>query len=339
MIYMSSPASIRPYLTMHIGGTVNKIEHIQQKEDLIRLLESYGDTLFILGGGSNTLFSDIHHDLTIGKIDIPGINTVHENTDTITLEIGTGVSWDQLVAHAVRHGYQGIEALSAIPGSVGATPIQNVGAYGSEIRDVLVHVHVYDRDKKEFTDIQNKDCSFGYRDSLFKHIPGRFVVTSITLTLKKMNPTDQTPIPSYKGVTEKLSEKGIETPSLSDIRNTIIEIRKTKLPDPKLIPNSGSFFKNPRLSKEAGVRFIQQFPKAPYFIEPDGLYKIPAGWLLEQTGFKGFPGPVGTYEHNALVVINRGGNFHDLTTLVTKIQNAIKEKYNIMLEIEPNIIM
>lgn len=333
----SNGKMLQPYLTMKIGGPVSDIIPITDPNTIPSFIDQH-ENIFILGGGSNTIFNETFHDLFIGKIEIPGIDTLSDNKDEVILKIGAGVNWDKLVDFAVSNNYQGIEALSAIPGTVGATPIQNVGAYGTEIKNTLLSVNAYDRDKKEFVEIQNKDCSFGYRDSLFKHIPGRFVITDIVLRLKKQSLEKEPPTPSYKGVVEKLAEGNFSKVTLKNIREAIIEIRKSKLPDPHIIPNSGSFFKNPRVSKEVGEQFIANFPNAPYFIEEDNLYKIPAGWLLEQAGFKNYPGPIGTYKHNALVVVNNGGNFDDLVSLVEKIKNTVRDKFSVNLEIEPQIV-
>ncbi len=329
---------LQPYLTMKIGGPVSDIIPITDPTAIPSFVEQH-DNIFILGGGSNTIFSETFHDVFVGKIEISGIDILADNKDGVILKIGAGVNWDELVDFAVSHNYQGIEALSAIPGTVGATPIQNVGAYGTEIKNTLLSVNAYDRGKKEFVEIQNKDCSFGYRDSLFKHVSGRFIITHIILKLKKQSLGEEPPIPSYKGVADKLAESNSSKVTLKNIREAIIEIRKSKLPDPRVIPNSGSFFKNPRVSKEVGEQFIANFPDAPYFIEEDNLYKIPAGWLLEQTGFKNYPGSIGTYKHNALVVVNNGGNFDDLINLVEKIKNTVKNKFSIDLEVEPLIVL
>lgn len=336
----SHPQPIAPYLTMHIGGTVADIIKLTTLTDVERLhRQSISEHIpwFILGSGSNTIFSETYHHLIVGKVEIDGITRIHENADSVTLTVGAGVLWDTLVAYAVLHNLQGIEALSAIPGTVGATPVQNVGAYGTDIAQTLVSISAYDTQTRTYTDIKKSDCSFGYRDSLFKH-EKRFIIISVTFTLTKQSPDKSVPIPAYSGVKEHLERISETHPTLSDIRKTIIAIRKEKLPDPTVIHNSGSFFKNPRLSEKAGKAFIEKFPEAPYFIEAGGLYKIPAGWLLEHAGFKGFPGPVGTYEQNALVVVNRGGYFSDLTTLIDTITTTIRKTCNINLEIEPNII-
>lgn len=217
--------------TFRMGGPADTIVHIQSEDDLSRFFENRQQrSWLVLGGGSNVVFPDEGLSQTLLKIEIQGIEEKENSADGVALVVGAGVLWDSVVAYAVDRGYSGIEALSAIPGTAGATPIQNVGAYGTEIKDVLVSARVFDTHEKVFKTLTNAECAFAYRDSVFKHEgKGRYIVTQITLRLSKQEPS----IPNYAGVKEYLLAKGIEKPSLMQIREAITEIRWKKLTDPK----------------------------------------------------------------------------------------------------------
>jgi UDP-N-acetylmuramate dehydrogenase len=231
----------------------------------------------------------------------------------------------------------GIEALSLIPGTVGASPVQNIGAYGSEVKDTIVEVEVFDTEKREFSKISNKDCNFGYRDSIFKNeAKGRYIITEVTYRLNKSLPS----IPKYPGVAKYFEDMEIVTPNLSQIRDAIIYIRKEKLPDSNTTPNVGSFFKNPIVLNDVANRIKIDFPDAKFFSVDERHIKVPAGWLIENAGLKGKSfGNVSVYDKNALVLVNmKDASFEDIISARDKIIKTVKERFGIVLEQEPEII-
>lgn len=252
-----------------------------------------------------------------------------------TLKIASGVNWDEAVAFSVKENLSGIESLSSIPGKCGSAPIQNIGAYGREIGDVLEAVEAFDTKTQELKTIPKKDCEFGYRDSLFKKEKGRFLITKIILNLSNKKPG----IPDYKDVKKYFEEREKSSPSLTEIRNAITEIRKNKLPDPKKIPNCGSFFKNPFISKKQSEKIKTEFPNIPIF-EQNSLVKIPAGALIDSLGFKGKRiGNIEVYKNNALVLTNpHKATFEDLLFAKSEIEDAVSQKFGIKLEEEVNIL-
>lgn len=293
--------------------------------------------VFILGGGSNIILPPKMTDTTIIKMENKGIEILTEDEKNVTLRIASGEIWDEVVAYAVDKNYSGVEALSAIPGTVGATPIQNVGAYGAEIKDVLAYVEAYDIEKNEIVKISNTECEFGYRDSVFKKkSKGKFVITHIVINLTKDNPS----IPNYKGVQEYFKNKNIEKPSLKQIRDAIIEIRWSKLPKPSVVPNCGSFFENPIVEKNLADKIKIDYPDMPEYKINNEKTKIPAGWLVEHTGLKGVNfDNVGTYEKNALVLVNSGeATQANVVKARDEIIEKVYQKFGITLESEPEII-
>jgi len=237
----------------------------------------------------------------------------------------------------VAQNLQGIEALSAIPGTAGATPIQNVGAYGTEIKDVLEYVETYDTERNMSVKLNRDECQLAYRDSLFKHESKRFVITNVVLRLKKNLAV--IPIPDYKDVKAYFVERNLSTPSLVEVRDAIIEIRKNKLPDPSIIPNCGSFFKNPTISVEQAASLKNAFANIVTFPVEGGV-KVSAGWLVDQCGFKGQVfGNTSIYANNALVITAQtGATTANILNLAEKIISAVKEKFGIVLEREPILL-
>lgn len=309
--------------------------------DIVRFFDSLGSGVkpFILGGGSNLILSPEIKNRSILKIEIMEKIILNEDESKILVKFGAGENWDNVVAWAVLHGYSGIEALSAIPGTVGATPVQNVGAYGTEIKDVFVSLNAYDTQDKKMVSIYKDDCHFEYRMSIFKGMEkGRYIITDVTLELSKNKPT----IPQYKGVLDYFKNKNIDNPSLSEIRDAIIEIRLTKLPNPNVIPNCGSFFENPIIDRKIAEKLKIDFLDMPIWDVPNNTdqVKIPAGWLIEQSGMKGINfGSVGTYEKSALVLINNGGaTYEDILNAKNQIIKAVYDKFGITLETEPEFV-
>lgn len=294
--------------------------------------------VFILGGGSNVVLPENMHNTVVIKIQNKGITIIEQDSENVLLEVASGEIWDDVVLYACNNGYAGIEAMSAIPGIAGATPIQNVGAYGQEIKDVLVSVDAYDRINKTNVTITNKDCCFDYRMSRFKKDwKNRFVITSIIIRLSKKEPE----IPLYKGVNEYFMDKQIQKPHLLDIRQAITAIRWSKLPKPNEFPNCGSFFENPIIENNLVQKLLEQYPNMPTFpTNAENMTKVSAGWLIEQAGLKDYSfGTVGTHEKNALVLVNCGGaSQSDVVNACGQIIKKVYEKFSIELETEPEII-
>lgn len=330
--------SLSNHTTFRMGGVAAYVAEVQSEEELVLALtkaESLKLPVWILGGGSNILIPDNQTiEAFVIKIAIPGFTVLEEESNATDIRVGAGEIWDSVVEQTVALGFSGLEALSAIPGTVGGTPVQNVGAYGQEVKNVIKSVRVYDRRTKEFHELLNEECHFAYRDSIFKHEgKDRFVITFVTFTLEKKEPA----APNYPGVTAYFEQAGISKPTIVEIRKAIAAIRARKLPDPKEIASVGSFFKNPIVSKEKAFEVKNLYPNAVIFPIGEEKAKIGAGWLIETLGFKGAVfGNLCFYEHNALVLVNRGGaTFAELEQLISMVQNAAKEKFGILLEPEP----
>lgn len=290
----------------------------------------------VLGDGSNTLFTDDYSGLVaIDKIQ--GINIKFEDEDSVTLTIGGGTNWNQLVNYCVDKNLCGIENLSLIPGTVGAAPIQNIGAYGVELSDVFLELTAISSKDGTPSIFSKADCQFAYRHSIFKkELKNKFIICDLTIKLsKKINLNID-----YDRIKPTLEQMNIRTPTVKDVRNAVIIIRNSKLPNPDKIPNAGSFFKNPIIDKNNFEKLIQMFPDTPHYKTEDSKYKIPAAWLIEQCGWKGkmLDDYVGVYENHALVLINPGrvsGNH--VLELANRIHHDVFQKYNISLEPEINI--
>jgi UDP-N-acetylmuramate dehydrogenase len=290
----------------------------------------------ILGGGSNILLSR-DFDGYVLKNNIAGIEFVKEDDDFVSIKAGAGVSWHELVLFVVNKGWGGIENMSLIPGSCGAAPMQNIGAYGVELKDVFESLEAYHIQDKCLVDFSHKDCSFGYRESVFKHrFKDNFVITSITLRLQKKPDYHIT----YGAIQQELDNMQIKELSVKAISDAVIRIRSSKLPDPAKVGNAGSFFKNPSLSKEEHDRLKNAYPNLVSFVNTDGTYKLAAGWLIEQCGWKGYrKGDAGCYPLQALVLVNYGNaTGSDILSLSEEIQSSVIQKFGVKLEREVNLI-
>jgi len=330
-IFLSSFTSFK------IGGTPVVFERIKTEQNLIRALQyarAQKLRVHILGGGSNTLFHEGLLSLAVLKIELKGITLVKENKKNVVVEIGAGVPWDEAVLWAVKHDFSGIEAMSIIPGTTGATPIQNVGAYGQEIKDTLVKVKVMNRKTFEIKEMTHSECLFSYRNSVFKKKNNPFIILSVFLSLKKNKKGELIEIPNYTDVKKYFKEK--QKATLREIRRAIIKIRSRKLPNPRMIPNVGSFFKNAVVSQKVAKKLKNKYEDMPQFQTERGV-KIPAGWLIEKAGLKGFIlGKVQVYEHNALVLVNiNKAEFKDVALLRDKIIKEVFNKFGVVLEQEP----
>lgn len=289
----------------------------------------------ILGGGSNVLFTGDYSGLVV-KISIPGMR--HEvKGDRILLHAGGGVIWNDLVWYAVNHGFWGIENLALIPGTVGASPVQNIGAYGMELMDVFEQCRAYDTQTGEFSVFQRADCAFSYRDSLFKReARGRYIITEVSLRLS----TNGQPQTQYGAIQTELDRRKITKPSIRDMAEVVSAIRVSKLPDPSTIGNAGSFFKNPIISQNEFEILIGRHPDVVHYPMEGGRIKLAAGWLIDQAGWRGkSQGDSGTWKNQALVLVNHGNaSGQDIYRFSEEIIQDIRQRYGITLEREVNVI-
>ncbi|WP_420321842.1 UDP-N-acetylmuramate dehydrogenase [Flagellimonas sp.] len=292
---------------------------------------------FILSGGSNMLLTkDI--DALVLYINLKGISVLEENDDEVVLKVMAGENWHDLVLWSLEQGYGGLENLSLIPGNVGTAPIQNIGAYGVELKDVFVSCTAMEIKTGELVAFDKEACKFGYRDSIFKNeAKDDHIITSVSLKLTKQNHRLNT---GYGAIEDELKKNGIVYPTIQDISNAVIAIRQSKLPDPKEIGNSGSFFKNPIVSKKTYQKLKKENPYLPSYQMDDDQYKIPAGWLIEQCGFKGKRyGDAGVHEKQALVLVNHGSaTGEELLKLAELIQTTVAQRFDIQISAEVNII-
>jgi UDP-N-acetylmuramate dehydrogenase len=294
------------------------------------------EPVMILGGGSNILFTKNFNGLVL-KNDIPGITVISEDQDHVCVEAGAGVDWHSFVMYCVDHNYGGIENLSLIPGNVGASSMQNIGAYGVEIKDVFYKLEAFHMQEKVRQVFSTADCEFGYRESVFKKkYKGMFAILNVTFRLRR-NPVFNI---SYDAIEEELQKMRVDKLSIKAISAAIISIRSSKLPDPALIGNAGSFFKNPVISSHELHELTQIEAGIPSYKINDDMLKIPAGWLIEQCGWKGYrKGNAGCYEKQALVLINYGSaTGKEILELSEEIKVSVREKFGITLETEVNII-
>lgn len=310
----------------------NEIAEIFCLPELLSLAQS-NQLILILGEGSNLLLCNDIKGAVI-KNDIQFIKILEETTQTATVEVGAGVSWQNFVAYTINKHWGGIENLSLIPGSVGAAPIQNIGAYGTEVASVIEKVNLYHIETKQFFSLSNKECFFGYRDSIFKsNLKNKTIICSVVFKLQK-NPVLNI---SYGAIAQEL--KSTVNITIKEVSEAIISIRRSKLPDPSLLGNAGSFFKNPIIDENNFQILIVKHPDLKYN-KVGILYKIYAGWLIENSGWKGYrKNQVGCYDKQALILVNYGdAQGKDLLELAQNIQRSVLEKYFILLEMEVNII-
>jgi len=291
----------------------------------------------VLGGGSNILFTRDYDGIIMRNI-FKGISVVKEEGDNIFIKANSGERWHNFVLYCVNNNYGGIENLSLIPGTVGAGPIQNIGAYGVELKDVLAEVEAINIKTQEVQTFTNAECKFGYRESIFKHeVKGKYIILSVTLKLAK-NPAKVNV--AYGSLSKELQDEGITNPTIKDVSNAVIKVRSSKLPDPEKIGNAGSFFKNPVIRGAQFEELKNKFPDIVSFPGTEGLTKLAAGWLIEQCGWKGKRfGDAGVHTDQALVLVNyddaTGKEIYDLST---KIIQSVKEKFGVELEREVNMI-
>lgn len=328
---------LKEYSTMRLGGEARHLVTIHSKDGLLEAL-AWADQqqlpTLVLGEGSNIIVRDEGFD---GLVIINRITGFEVDEDGVTIRIGAGEHWDSVVARTVARGLSGIELLSFIPGTAGATPVQNVGAYGAEIADTLTALEAYDHATNRFVTLTKDDCHFSYRNSIFKSLTARrYIITTITLRLRTSPPKP----PFYKSLQEYLDSHHITAFTPQAIRDAVIAIRTVRLPDPRLIANTGSFFKHPIVSPATLHHLQSDYPDMPFYTTKDGRVKLLAGWLLEHAGLKGYKAHgMKVYEHNALVLVNESAaTYRDLAAFKAEVVKKVEEKFGIMLEQEPETI-
>jgi UDP-N-acetylmuramate dehydrogenase len=340
MIRIEENVSLKSYNTFGVDATARYFCRITNEDQFKSLLQTNlykNEKVLILGGGSNILFTKDFNGLVV-KTDIKGIDVVDETDETVSIKVMSGEMWHELVVHCVNHQWGGIQNLSLIPGTVGAAPIQNIGAYGVEVKEVVKEVSGIDRISGEERTFQNHECAFGYRESIFKHqLKELFFISSVTLSLTKKNHSINI---SYGAIKDTLKEMNINEPTLKSISDAVIHIRKSKLPDPAQLGNAGSFFKNPIISLSHYQSLQKEYAGIPGYHSVNQEVKVPAGWLIEHCGWKGERvNDIGVHSHQALVIVNYGnGNGEEIFQLAMKIISSVKEKFYITLTPEVNII-
>lgn len=329
--------NLRPYNTFGIEAIAKRFGAFTTIDELKELLSKRNDDeLLFLGGGSNVLFTKDFDGLVL-RNELTGIEVIEEDDSHVIIKSGAGEVWHNFVIHCVENGYGGIENLSLIPGSVGASPMQNIGAYGAEIKDVFVSLEAYHIESGEIHSFDNAACEFGYRESVFKRrLKDQYVITSVTYRLTKEHTINS----SYGAIEAELEKMKISAPTIRDISNAVIAIRSSKLPNPAEIGNAGSFFKNPVVEPDVLDKIQLNYDKVPNYPAPNGKVKLAAGWLIDQAGWKGKTfGNFGVHKMQALVLVNysdaQGSDIFDLSS---KIIADIKSKFGIELEREVNIL-
>jgi len=330
-------ASLKDLNTFGIDVNAKSLLKFNSTSELINGLENVDrHHILPLGGGSNVLFmNDLEHTVLLNQVK--GIELKDQNQKHVYITVGAGVEWHALVLHTIDKGWAGIENLSLIPGSVGAAPMQNIGAYGTEIKSVFYELEAVEISTGNIRIFTNKECEFGYRESIFKKsLRGKYIITSVTFKLNK-HPEFNT---SYGAVNSELERMGVTSPTLKTVSDAVINIRKSKLPDPKKIGNAGSFFKNPVVPSDLAQSIEKQHPHISKYPVSKTEVKLAAGWLIDQAGWKGKTfGNYGVHPNQALVLVNYGGasgkNIFDLST---EIMADVKEKFGVSLEREVNVI-
>lgn len=337
MFVIKKNISLKPNNTFGIDVSTRYFARANTVEKIIYSINfaSYNRLpIYVLGGGSNVLLTSDIEGVVVNSA-INGIAMIEESGSDVTLSVGAGVAWDDFVAFAVQKGWGGVENLSYIPGCVGAAPIQNIGAYGVEAEKSIIKVEYIDIAKRKLEEINHFECRFGYRDSIFKQeLKGKVIITNVWFRLSKKSEFRV----DYGSLQTEVAKLGEVT--LSNIRNAVIDVRKRKLPDPKEVGNAGSFFKNPIVEVEVYRDLKVKFPEIPFYQLSDSLVKIPAGWLIEQAGWKGKRvGNCGVHQKQALVIVNYGGaTGKEILAFAKSIQESVASTFGLELEMEVNIL-
>jgi UDP-N-acetylmuramate dehydrogenase len=329
--------SLKKYNTFHLDIYSTFFAAPENEEEIIDVLKQRNQSLplLILGGGSNVLFKNNFKGIIV-KPNLHKLSVIDETDNHIWIEAGAGIEWDHFVDWTVKNKYYGIENLSLIPGNIGASPVQNIGAYGVEVKDVISHVNGIYIDTLEKFSFKKQECKFGYRNSIFKNeLKNKVIITSVVFKIKKQAELKL----NYGDVLAKVEELGEK--NLENTRKAIITIRESKLPDHEVLGNVGSFFKNPIVKNDLAQNILDKYPEAPYYRVDENNTKIPAGWLIEQCGWKGKSlGNAAVHEKQALVLINKTGNAtgEEVLLLASEIEKSVKQKFGIEIEKEVNII-
>ena len=329
--------NLKDYNTFGISVKADKFASFSSIDELSEILESREkNPLLILGGGSNILFTKDFPGLVI-KNEIKGFEIISENDEFVFIKSGAGEVWHEFVLHCIANNYGGIENLSLIPGNVGASPMQNIGAYGTEIKDVFVELEAYHIDSGEIHTFTKEQCAFGYRESVFKRkLKNQYIILSVTYRLTKKHSINS----SYGAIEEELQSMGITSPTIKNISDAVIAIRSSKLPDPRIIGNAGSFFKNPVVDRTLVTQIQKEYENVPNYPVTDNEIKLAAGWLIEKAGWKGKTiGSHGVHKNQALVLVNysdaTGSEIFELSQLII---DDVKKKFGVTLEREVNIV-
>jgi UDP-N-acetylmuramate dehydrogenase len=339
MIKIRERVNLKPYNTFGINAEAKFFVDVFNEDDVREVFRRSNEfsRILILGGGSNILLTKDFDGLVVHN-SLKGIEVVDRTEHHATIKVGSGEIWHDLVMYAVANNFGGIENLSLIPGTVGAAPMQNIGAYGVEAKEVIVRVDAIDRATGATRSFSRDECMFGYRESVFKHeLKEKFFISSVTLSLTNK---DHHLNVSYGAIGDTLKQMNVMQPTIRDVSEAVISIRRSKLPDPKAIGNAGSFFKNPVIDVAKYKELKQRFPAMPGYTSDNQEVKVPAGWLIEQCSFKGFrDGDVGVHRMQALVLVNYdNGSGDEILSLAKKIQRTVKETFDIELNAEVNII-
>ncbi|MBP9792911.1 MAG: UDP-N-acetylmuramate dehydrogenase [Flavobacterium sp.] len=330
--------SLKKYNTFGIDAKAKQFVAVHSTDELQEVLQKNAtEKKFILGGGSNMLLTqDI--DALVIHVDLKGKQVIKEDDNFVWVESQAGENWHEFVLWNIENNFGGLENMSLIPGNVGTTPVQNIGAYGAEIKDTFVSCNAMKIDSQEIKTFTKDECKFGYRESIFKQeVKDQYIITSVQFKLTKKNHKINT---GYGDIQKELEQNHITNPTIKDVSNAVIAIRQSKLPDPKELGNSGSFFKNPIVSRELFNKAKAQHPDIKHYDVSETEVKVPAGWMIEQAGLKGYrDGDAGVHARQALVLVNYGNaTGNDILNLSKLVQKTVLEKFGIAIEAEVNII-
>lgn len=328
---IQTQVQLKPFNTLSLDAVASHYCKIQSIDDLTQALDFTKQqqlNILILSGGSNMLLPEQIHALVL-HMDIQGIELLDADDQVQRLRVGAGQSWHDFVVWTTQQGFYGLQNLALIPGLVGASPVQNIGAYGVEVGEFIESVEVYDRENHSFSSIKAADCDFAYRHSIFKDQPGRYIITHVIFSLLKQPELKL----NYGDLKTAVGEE--QTPE--NLERQVIQIRQSKLPDPKEYPNVGSFFKNPVVDLQFFDQIAQQFPNLPHYPQPNNQVKMAAGWLIDQSGWKGKQlGSVGMFHKQALVLVNyANASLKDVRATYQAVQADVQEKFGVLLEPEP----
>lgn len=336
---LAHDADVKGFTTFGVSARARVLATLHEASSIPTLLAepdvARAARRFVLGGGSNVLFTHDFDGLVL-RVATRGIEILDESPQAVRLRVAAGEAWDALVRWTLAEGYPGLENLILIPGTVGGAPIQNIGAYGVELAEFMNGVEAWDFERGKWQTFSAADCGFAYRDSRFKHEPGRFLVTALELDL----PRERALCLDYSGVREELHRAGVASPEARDVARAVETLRRRKLPDPERIGNAGSFFKNPVVREEQARRIQAELPSQRGYPAGEGRIKLSAAGLIEACGFKGFrEGDVGVSEKHALVLVNHGhASGADMWALAERIRVAVAERFGIRLEVEPRVL-